>query len=204
MARPRAYDPQTVLDAAMRVFWRKGYADASVGDLVAATGLNRASLYAAYGDKAGLFEAVLDHYGTCVGGPVSARLKSRAEPKAALRAYLEASGGLGLAEDAPPGCLVALTAMDISAAPPGARARVADAYLRMEQQIAEHLEHAQRTRHLAQHADPVALARFYVGVIQGLSVLDRGVGEPAWRQATIDGAMTAWIDGPAGGGTGLS
>ena len=49
--RPRAYDPQVALARAAAVFWKAGYAGTSLDDLVAATGMNRPSLYAAFGDK---------------------------------------------------------------------------------------------------------------------------------------------------------
>jgi AcrR family transcriptional regulator len=58
--RPRSFDPDTVLDKARAVFWNLGYAATSLDDLAAATGLNRPSLYAAFGDKHALYLAALD------------------------------------------------------------------------------------------------------------------------------------------------
>ena len=60
--RPRAFDETQVLDAALDLFWRVGYADASVPDISAVTGLSTSSLYNVYGSKLGLFEAALDRY----------------------------------------------------------------------------------------------------------------------------------------------
>src|SRR5690349_21378862 len=60
--RPRAFDESTALDAAMEVFWRKGYEGASLSDLTDAMGINRPSLYAAFGNKEDLFEKALDRY----------------------------------------------------------------------------------------------------------------------------------------------
>jgi AcrR family transcriptional regulator len=62
MARPRSFDPETALDAARDVFWARGYAGASYEQITEATGLNKPSLYAAFGDKQQLFAAVLDRY----------------------------------------------------------------------------------------------------------------------------------------------
>lgn len=72
--RPRSFDPDEVLDKARAVFWNLGYAATSLDDLAAATGLNRPSLYAAFGDKHALYIAALD--------------RSRAEATAALGAAL--------------------------------------------------------------------------------------------------------------------
>ena len=60
--RPREFDEAAVLDTAMRLFWRHGYERTAIGDLVEATGVLRGSLYAAFGDKRGLFLAALAHY----------------------------------------------------------------------------------------------------------------------------------------------
>lgn len=62
MARTPEYNRQQVLEAAMNVFWRDGYSATSINKLVAATEINRGSLYQAFGNKAGLFNEVLDHY----------------------------------------------------------------------------------------------------------------------------------------------
>jgi TetR/AcrR family transcriptional regulator, copper-responsive repressor len=60
--RPRAYDPQIAIARAAEVFWKAGYAGTSLDDLVAATGMNRPSLYAAFGDKRDLYLKTLDYY----------------------------------------------------------------------------------------------------------------------------------------------
>lgn len=63
MARPREFEPEQVLSAATDLFWRNGFAGTSLAQLDRAVGINRASLYNAFGDKRGLFLACLDHYG---------------------------------------------------------------------------------------------------------------------------------------------
>jgi TetR/AcrR family transcriptional repressor of nem operon len=62
MARPKAYDPEEVLDRATALFWRKGYEATSVADLVKALGINRGSLYGTFKDKHALFLAALERY----------------------------------------------------------------------------------------------------------------------------------------------
>ena len=77
---PRSFDPDEVLDKARAVFWNLGYAATSLDDIAAATGLNRPSLYAAFGDKHALYLAALQ--------------RSRAEATAALGAALDAEAPL--------------------------------------------------------------------------------------------------------------
>src|ERR1700674_4986058 len=64
--RPRAFDVDQALDRALHLFWRKGYEGTSLSDLTRAMGINRPSLYAAFGDKETLFRKALDRY---VEGP---------------------------------------------------------------------------------------------------------------------------------------
>ncbi|WP_194903945.1 TetR/AcrR family transcriptional regulator [Catenulispora rubra] len=66
--RPRAFDPDTALDAALEVFWRQGYEGTSMADLTAAMGINRPSVYGAFGNKEELFAKALDRY---VAGPAA-------------------------------------------------------------------------------------------------------------------------------------
>src|SRR5688572_21010672 len=72
--RPRAFDADKALDRALKVFWRKGYEGASLPDLTRAMGINRPSLYAAFGNKESLFRKALDRYAEGPGRYVRAAL----------------------------------------------------------------------------------------------------------------------------------
>ena len=60
--RPRQYDSDAALEAATQVFWQQGFAGTTVDDIAAATQMSKPSLYAAFGEKAGIFNACLDRY----------------------------------------------------------------------------------------------------------------------------------------------
>ncbi len=81
MARPRSFDPDTVLSAAMHCFRRQGYERVSIKDLEQATGLTSGSLYNSYASKEGVFRAALDHY---VRNVVAGRIQAFAGPQATL------------------------------------------------------------------------------------------------------------------------
>ena len=83
--RPRAYDPQAAIARAAETFWKAGYAGTSLDDLVEATGMNRPSLYAAFGDKRDLYLKTLEHYRD--EGRALARHALAGEP--ALRVFLK-------------------------------------------------------------------------------------------------------------------
>src|SRR5438094_4748444 len=104
VGRPRAFDVDEALDQALRIFWRKGYAGASLPDLTRAMGINRPSLYAAFGNKEMLFRKALDRYAE---GPAAYVCEALREPTA--RAVVERllRGAIKLLTDPsnPGGCL---------------------------------------------------------------------------------------------------
>src|SRR6202795_3561961 len=77
--RPRSFDIDRALDRALQVFWRKGYEGASLSDLTKAVGVNRPSLYAAFGDKEALFRKVLGRY---LDGPAAYTQEALKQPTA--------------------------------------------------------------------------------------------------------------------------
>ncbi len=84
LGRPQEFDMETALDRAMQVFWRKGYLGTLLSDLTEAMGINRPSLYAAFGNKEALFRKVLDRY---FKGPSDSLTEALREPTA--RAVVE-------------------------------------------------------------------------------------------------------------------
>src|ERR1700680_977386 len=88
MAGVKQFDRNEVLDRAMAVFWQNGYQATSIQDLVDATGVNRGSLYTTFGDKCGLFLAVLDHYAERIARPLMAGLDDP-DPRRAIERMFE-------------------------------------------------------------------------------------------------------------------
>src|SRR5260370_36705571 len=109
--RPREFDTDAAIERAMGVFWSSGYCGTSLPDLLEATNLSRGSLYAAFGDKHGLFLRALDRYIDAALARLDTELDPRKNALAGLRArlarYVErASGGAGKR-----GCVVVAHAM---------------------------------------------------------------------------------------------
>lgn len=90
MGRTRVFDLDTVVRAARTVFWRHGYEGASLPDLEAATGLNRSSIYHAFGSKRGLFDAAVQSYLAEIVRPRLVGLTTVPVPRDALEGYLRA------------------------------------------------------------------------------------------------------------------
>jgi AcrR family transcriptional regulator len=109
--RRRTFDQEQALETAMKILWRNGYAGTSMRDLTAALGINKPSLYAAFGNKEQLFQLALDHYRENLGRPHLERL---AQPEAApfrqrMRAYLQSVAEMLTDPDLPGGCFIAQT-----------------------------------------------------------------------------------------------
>jgi len=103
--RPRAYDPEIALQRATESFWRAGYAATSLDDLSAATGMNRPSLYGAFGDKRGLYLAALRRYWELSHVAMEEALASDRTLREVLRRlYRKALAGYFGGKDGPRGC----------------------------------------------------------------------------------------------------
>lgn len=89
MARTREFDEEKVLEAAMQLFWEKGYEATSLSDLTARMGIQRPSIYSTFGDKKELFEAALRRYTTSRAANIRARLQSHVSVKQAFATFLK-------------------------------------------------------------------------------------------------------------------
>lgn len=118
--RPRTFDTDQALDTILQVFWARGYAATSYRMLVEATGINQPSLYAAFGDKAALFDKALDRYFVFYGDRDLAVLgEDGGDTKAAISNWLAKSARDLTDRSHPPGCLVIHTLSECGEGGPG-------------------------------------------------------------------------------------
>jgi AcrR family transcriptional regulator len=169
VGRPRAFDLETALQKALEVFWQKGYEGASLPDLTEAMGINKPSLYAAFGNKEQLFLKAIERY---ENRPSAFFYPSMNEPTAyrvaeriLLGAAAEHSNPLH-----PPGCLMVQGALACS----DSGQSVKDALIARRkagfEQLVQRFEQAKAAGDLPADADPQGLAGFIITVLQGLSV----------------------------------
>jgi TetR/AcrR family transcriptional regulator, transcriptional repressor for nem operon len=170
MARSREFDVDEALDRATELFWTRGYEATSVQDLVDALGVNRASLYGTFGDKAQLFAAVLDRYDQHVNAAVCQELAAPASGVDAIRAWFRALIQAATHPTGPRGCLLIGTLSASSDAPDSLRDRVVLTVRASTDRVQEALA---RDPHLARRDDLRTLARFFAAEGHGLAVLAR-------------------------------
>src|SRR6201747_2236414 len=116
--RPRSFDVEAAVERAMGVFWSRGYHATALPDLLRATALSRGSLYAAFGDKHGLFLRALDRYIddalTRLDSELDPRKSALAGVRICLAGYVDRTSGSAGKR----GCLVVATAMELAAHDP--------------------------------------------------------------------------------------
>jgi AcrR family transcriptional regulator len=189
--RPRSFDTEKALGAAMNVFWRKGYEGTSLSDLTEAMGINRPSLYAAFGDKQTLFKKALDRYAEGPAGYVAEALR---EPtaRAAVGKLMMGTAELATCPKNPRGCLLVQGAL---ACGEGADEIRNDLIVRRdagEKAIRQRLKRAQKEGDLPLDADPADLARYVVTVVHGIAVQAAGGATRSELRRVIQTALRAW------------
>lgn len=189
--RPRAFDRDAALNAAMELFWRKGFSATSMADLCAAMGINAPSLYAAFGSKEGLYEAALQHYEQAAAPLIWGGFETAPTARGSIAGLLMASAANLPGTDRPPGCMVTLS----TAGQEGCERLgelVAQARAEGEAMIAGRLRRAVAEGELPPGTDCAALAAFYACVQHGMSIEARDGADRAKLEAIARSALAAW------------
>jgi TetR/AcrR family transcriptional regulator, transcriptional repressor for nem operon len=191
MTGVKQFDRNQLLSQAMLVFWRNGYQATSIQDLVEATGVNRGSLYATFGDKCGLFLAVLDHYAAQIAHPIMAQLNNPS-PRRAIEAMFEAIIRRTSDPRWPRGCLNTNTSLECPGAGDEIARKIGEGLGQQESAIYQVLRRAQAEGSLDREQDARALARFFVGVAHGLNAVNKVAPDPAMLKDMVKIAMGVW------------
>lgn len=179
----RQFDENEVLERAAVAFWRKGYEGTSVADLVAATGLQRGSLYAGFGDKRGLFQAALAHYDRTYRHDYLSDLSEGCAPREAI---LNAFRAAATSEcDLPPGCLIVNTALELAPHDAQAQRAVQDSFGALGDFFMDRVEAAKTGGGIAADTDTKDAAETLLGLFLGLRVLTRSGAAPEVRETII-------------------
>ncbi len=190
--RPRAFDPETALDQAMEVFRARGLAAASLDDISLATGLNRPSLYGAFGDKRALYLQAYRRYRVRTRDDFAPLIASDAPLDIKLGRILhEALDFYLTGEPNPRGCFTVLSAASDAIADPEIRAAVADAIQAMDRAFERLCAGAQAKGELPASADPARLARMTTAALHTLSIRARAGLPRSAMEPIIDDAVVA-------------
>ena len=191
MARPREYDEGEVLDRATDVFWRLGYDGASMAELTRAMRLASPSIYAAFGSKRGLFDAVLGRYAKRRAAYVAWLLSGTTAREVAERMLLGAVEWLTDPNE-PLGCLSIQSGMSAGVGNQDVPSCLAGWRARLEATLRDRFERARNEGDLSADQDPAALARYIQTVFLGLGI-QAAAGVPRDALTEVAGyAMKSW------------
>jgi AcrR family transcriptional regulator len=191
LGRPRAFDPDTALEAALRVFWKKGYEGTALSDLTAAMEINRPSIYATFGNKEALFRKALDRYNAKMTGFTAEALKEPTARAVAERLMVGTADLLSCPGN-PKGCLMVQGALACGEEADPIRKELISRRATGEAALRERFERAKVEGDLPTAADAGDLARYVMAVMHGMSVQSAGGASREELQGVIDLLLRAW------------
>jgi TetR/AcrR family transcriptional regulator, transcriptional repressor for nem operon len=184
MARTITFDPLAVVRQTMELFWRRGYKNTSVDDIVTATGLTKHSLYGQFGSKGGLFKTCLQFY----VDSVTARFQQPLEQGrglSAIRAFFDTV----IAGNSRKGCLMTRTVCELTLLERDAKQLLRGHYQNMENLLYQRLLEAEADGTLKPNVDCRSTARLLLCVVQGAVMVGmekQGMLEAAPAASVLD------------------
>jgi AcrR family transcriptional regulator len=175
--RPRQYDRGEALDRATAAFWARGYSATTLDDLVAAMGMNRPSIYNAFGDKQAVYRLALEHFVEQMRATVSERVLAEPTLEKALRNLYAGALDVYFGEERALGCFVFCTAPAEAVRLPEVRAIVAALIEELDGLLARKFREAAEHGHRAASRDPRLSAKLAQAVLHSLALRARA-GEP--------------------------
>jgi len=189
--RPRSFDLDGALDAATQVFWREGYQGASLSDLTSAMGINRPSLYAAFGNKETLFHKVLDRYAEGRAAYLREALK-QPTARAVTEQLLRGAADLLTDPHNPTGCLMVQGALVCGEDSDCVRQELVSRRMAVEADLRRRFQRAKQEGDLASDLDPADLSRYVMTISQGMAVQAAGGASRDDLQRVVATVMRSW------------
>jgi AcrR family transcriptional regulator len=191
--RPRSFDRDQALCAALHVFRERGYEGTSMADLQKALGgLSPPSIYAAFGSKEALFKEAVGLYTGHNRTRLARMLEDATTARAAIDAMLRAAVQSMTEPDEPRGCLLVQGALACSPSSEDVQRYLHDLRMEAHRSMTRRLKAGVAAGDVPARADIAAIASFYTTFIHGISIQARDGASRASLMATVDLAMVAW------------
>jgi len=189
MARPRAFEESTALDAAIGCFWRRGYQATSVRDLASAMKIGGPSLYNAFADKRTLFVRALERYMDAATRERIGRLEQSLPPKAAIQQFVGEIIERSVNDPERRGCFLINSALEVAPHDPELGAEIAKRLGEIEAFFRRAINAGQEDGSIPPERDARDLARLLLGVLLGIRVLARSKPERALLEGVARPAL---------------
>lgn len=189
--RPREFDPEEALSAALQVFWTRGYEGASLAELTEAMGITKPSLYACFGNKEALFHKALDLYERdklCYMRSAMEEPTARAVAERLLRGTLNIQTG----GNDPRACLGVISLVACTTQADSIKTDVLARRASSDKALVERLERAKAEGDLPAGVEPAALATYLMAVMQGMGVQASGGASPQQLEQLVETTMAMW------------
>jgi AcrR family transcriptional regulator len=188
--RPRAYQPEIALGRALDLFRKDGFAATSLDDLSAATGMNRPSLYGAFGDKRELYIKSHARYRADARAAMQEIFREELPIRKRLERIFEVALDIYLSGDSGPrGCFTVMTAASEAVADPEIRALVLEGFSELDKAFGICFRLAKEKRELTNSADPAVLAQLASATIHTIAIRARARVPRKELEAIVKGAI---------------
>lgn len=192
--RPRAYEPDVALGKALDLFRNAGFAATSLDDLSAATGMNRPSLYGAFGDKRELFIKSYRRYREDARAAMGDIFRVELPIRKRLERIFGVALGIYLSGDTGPrGCFTVMTAASEAVHDPDIRAMVQEGFSELDKAFAACFRKARETGELSPNADPAVLAQIASATIHTIALRARAGTPRKELEAIVNGAIDVML-----------
>ncbi len=171
LGRPLEFNPEDALDAAIEVFWCKGYEATSMADLLEAMGLSKSSLYQTFGSKQQLFERCLSRYADRLSAEMAKELEEAKSGRAFIEDIFAEVANTAQQPEGAKGCLIANSASEFGQREPALAAPVRDGLNRFARVFMDAVVKAQAEGSISADADPRALGNYLIGTMNGLRTM---------------------------------
>jgi TetR/AcrR family transcriptional regulator, copper-responsive repressor len=193
--RPRAYDPEVALARVTESFWQGGYSGTSLDDLSAATGMNRPSLYGAFGDKRDLYLKALTRYWELSRVAMQEALAYDGPLREALERLYRKAMSVYLSGKSPLGCFAISTATTEAVRDPKIRVSLAEGFRMIDEAFEARIRFAKGQGELPRGADPAVLAMLASATLHTLAIRSRAGASRNALQAIVEASVDV-ICGP--------
>jgi TetR/AcrR family transcriptional regulator, copper-responsive repressor len=192
--RPRAYQPEIALGKALDLFRKDGFAAKSLDDLSAATGMNRPSLYAAFGDKRELYIKSYARYRADARAAMIGIFREELPIRERLARIFAVALDIYLSGEAGPrGCFTVMTAASEAVADSDIRAMVLEGFSELDKAFAACFRLAREKRELPETADPAVLAQLASATIHTIAIRARARVPRKELEAIVKGAIKVMV-----------
>jgi AcrR family transcriptional regulator len=189
--RPREFDDDEALAAALRVFWSKGYEGASLTDLTEAMGITRPSLYAAFGNKEALFRKALDLYECEKLAYVGEALQAPTSREVARR-LLYGALEMQTSECEPRGCMRIISSVSCGAEAQSVREDLMMRRQSSQRALCDRMQRAKDEGDLPEHTDVEGLCAYLGAILQGMSVQAGSGASKQQLEALVETSLAMW------------